>query len=350
LSGETETKQEPFIRVSLVEDRVLRDFFIEIRQEVSKRRSLIAGLILPIVQGRLTTLSEKRRAELQDLVDAANSEEDAKILVFSPTPEATNTAKSLLADMGLQKPPVFKSHGVQRQINPMDESVAIFLVRDLRGDLASLPPPEVPPETSPPGSGHGEPGPPGNHTRVSLVVGASANWSGNWNRHLTPGIDGYNGTERTNLFPTADIGVTFNNRAAVFCKLQFPGSVFENEGGDVNLSEIKVIVRAFGPICASVSREQYVSRHTDRHASVPNYVLVFPEKAPGWALGLHANLNHRAPGKGVGVGANVMFVDREYQVPRGPRAPAWKIEEPGDVQAHVYVSYGVSLISFGGRK
>lgn len=328
LSGETDEK-EPFITVSLVEDQALRDFIVlQIQEGLPKGTSLISSLILPIARGKLTSLSDDNRLVLLEWVTTANTERNAKVLVFAATPEAAGTAKSLLDEMGLDTDPVLIPYQAQTQTNALDLPVTIFLSRDLRGESLSVPFPRGESDDK----WHSRK----KHNRMSVIVGASVNWSGNWDRHLTPGVD------RTAVLPTADLGVAWKDKAAVFCKLQLPGSAFENDGGDVNLSEIKIIVRAFGPLCASLSREQYVSRHTERHASVPNYELVFNEKAPGWALGLHANLGHHGLGTGVGVGANVMFVDREYQIP-----PRWTIKEDGDVQLHVYVSYGISLFSFG---
>jgi hypothetical protein len=169
----------------------------------------------------------------------------------------------------------------------------------------------------------------------NVILDITANYHNGWDAHQTPGYDG------TGIIPTIGAGIAWADRGAVFCKIQPPGSVFENEGGGLNIAELSLLVKAIGPVCATVSYENYVHRNEENHARVAQD-LVFKERAKGIAVGTHVNLMKKdAPGDGLGAGGRIMFIDRQYDLP-----PRWTIDEGGKVEVHLYVSYGLTVFSF----
>ncbi len=282
-----------------------------------------ASLVLPMVNGQLSDLNGQDLQFLRNVVTTANSpQNNPRVLILAENRTAARAARDLLKKMGLQKNPLVFYVGV-----PADKKqtkVAISLATGL-GDWAAW---DISDD-----SFEGPDKPTGNaKAPVSLIVGASVGWSSGWDDHRTPGVT------RTTVFPTLDAGARFNDdkgrmKAAVVFKTQLPGSIFENEGGRTNLAQIQLLVRAIGPLYFSFAHEQYVSQHIYRKASLPNTDLIFHENPTGWDVGVQLI----APG-GVGLGGDVLFVDREYQIP-----PRWTIRENGDTQVRVYVSYGLSL-------
>lgn len=278
-----------------------------------------ASLLLPVEKGKLSALSDKDLEALTTWIAAANARTDAKVLIYAANPEAAEEARALFKDKNLLKEPtviLFES-----QTDPEEIPVVVSLARGLGGGESPSPPE--------PGA---ETGGPKTKPAWGLLAGLGLNWSSGWNDHQTPGVGG------ANIFPTVDAGLTWGEKVSLVCKLQLPGSLFENEGGEVRLAEVELLARVFEPVCASVSYEQYASRHEYRSPYLPGVPLVFGEKATGWSLGAEAYPSSVGLWKGLGIGAKLLFVDREYELP-----PRFVVQKNGDVQVRFNVSYRLSF-------